>query len=86
MNVEVRNLENFHAFHFLRKIFRLSYYLPAAGSGARHVWQKHCITDSRTSPISIFVDFCLSQRRKKYFTKKTPEYHNRSSASPYGQQ
>lgn len=28
--------------------------LPAAGKpGTRHVWQKHCKTESRTNPISI---------------------------------
>lgn len=32
--------------------------LPAAGkTGALHVWQKHCITESRTNPISILNYF-----------------------------
>lgn len=26
---------------------------PAGKTGARHEWQKHCITESRTSPISM---------------------------------
>lgn len=28
--------------------------VPAAGNvGTRHVWQKHCNTESRTNPINI---------------------------------
>lgn len=29
--------------------------LPAGKIGARHVWQKHCITESLTNPINILI-------------------------------
>ena len=41
-------------------------YSPAAGIGARHVWQKHCITDSLTSPMSI-----LAASSYPFFTEST---------------
>lgn len=40
---------------------------PAGRTGARHEWQKHCITESLTSPISMLVEFIRlfgGQRRR----------------------
>lgn len=57
----INSFVNFHAsFSEQKSSFCIIYYLPAAGNGARHVWQKHCITDSRTRPINIFADFSLN--------------------------
>jgi hypothetical protein len=35
------------------------------GNGARHVWQKHCITESRTNPINIFAHLFFFLFNKK---------------------
>lgn len=43
----------------------ISYFLPG-GSGALQVWQKHCITESLTSPINILHRFSFKKFSKKF--------------------
>lgn len=46
--------------------------LPAAGNtGALHVWQKHCITESRTNPMSILMQFYLFSFLNLYIPLRT---------------